>query len=464
MTNPNRVPIYFWAGLAVLGAAGAFWYFAPNFTLSKPDTQVEAGSSKPTGKTVRVETVEAAREKLLRVSESSPAEVWPFEQTDIYAKIPGYVQEIYVDIGDVVHPPGKDDKDPQKMIKEKKILAQLYVPEMFAEREQKQTQVDQAITGFGVAKAHVATAAAQVQEAIAGLTRAEGNYKRWQLENDRIADLVKRKIIDEQTGAETWNQFQSALSALKEAEAKVQLAKANQKESEAKQAEADAYVRVARANLKYVNTMLQYANVVAPYEAVVTKLNLYRGAFLLPKNNEQPIFTVARTDKLRIVVDIPEKDVGFLNQDPKKPNNLVRIKLDALPDLPAKDKWFEWPITKFAPVLGGGHKVRAEIHVDNPGGKLFPGMYGHATVILEEKPKALTIPAGCLGTAGKENFVYKVVDGKAQRQVVTIGIHDGKKVEITSGLKEKEEIIQAGKDTIRDGQAVLAKKAPPSAK
>src|SRR5262249_48163244 len=178
-------------------------------------------------------------------------------------------------------------------------------------------------------------------------------------------------------------------------------------------------VLVAKANLQYVQTMLGYARIVAPYKGVVTKLNLYKGALLQPgKSNEQPILTIARTDRLRIVVDVPEKDAPFLNRDPSKPNNLVQIKFDALPNVPVKDT--TWPITRFAPVLGEGKKVRAEIHVENPEGCLFPGMYGHATVILQEKHDALTIPAACLGAEGKEYYVFRVADGQARRQVVRL--------------------------------------------
>src|SRR5262249_36189615 len=147
---------------------------------------------------------------------------------------------------------------------------------------------------------------------------------------------------------------------------------------------------------------------------------------------------------------------GYLNLDKGRPNNLVRIKFDALPDLPAKDKPYIWPITRFAPVLGAGKKVRAEIDTDNPGGRLFPGMYGHATVILEDKPQVLTLPSASLGTDDKGYFVYRVVGGKVQKQAVQIGLNNGTKVEIIEGVNENDRVVLKGKDSLRDGQPVKA--------
>src|SRR5262249_38098177 len=159
---------------------------------------------------------------------------------------------------------------------------------------------------------------------------------------------------------------------------------------------------VARADRDQVQEMLQYTKIVAPYDGVVIKRNLHTGAFINPKSGEQPLLTVMRTDKLRLIVDIPEKDARFLSKD-----NTVRVDLDALPGT-----LFSWKISRLAPVLGSGKKVRVEVEVPNPTGTLYPGMYGHASVILQEKPGALTVPVTCLGRDAKGAFVWLVADGK----------------------------------------------------
>jgi RND family efflux transporter MFP subunit len=474
--NPDRVPLYFWVGLGVLGAAIAFWYYWPGSTASQANP-APAGGPKVPKEATRVEVVRPERGPLPLVSESSYAEAMPFEQTDIYAKASGYVEKIHVDIGDPVEPPGPndigpailDDEEKQKsLVRARKVIAELWIPEMVVERSQKVALVGQAQKAVLVAQAQVATAEAQIKEAEASKARAAANVIRWQKEYRRLFDLFNRKILDQQTLDEAEYQLASVLAAQKEVDAKVESAKAAKQEMEKKRDKAVADQEVAEKNLRYVETMLQYRFVTAPpYKGIVTKLNLHHGAFLTLRSNEKPLFTIARTDKLRIVVDVPERDAPYLRLDEKNPQNStkVRIQFDALPNLPER----EWPITKFAPVLGEGKKVRVEIHVPNQD-QIFPEMYGHATVILKVKPNALTIPEFCLTTEGNETYVFKVVPGDkpgqliARRQTVKLGLHDGKKVEILDGLSDDNRVVSRGKDTLRDGQPVLATEAKAAVK
>lgn len=403
---------------------------------------------------VRVETILVAREDWKRVSEAMPAELLPYEKTDLHAKVAGYLHEIRVDYGDRVT---KGD-----------VLALLWVPELEKQGEHSQAQVRraeaailQAQEAFKVAAASIRSAAAGVAEAEAGRTRARAQYERWQTQYAHAEDLVRRHVLDAQTREETLHQLKVAQAAVEEVEAKVTAAQAARDVSQAMQdkaqadvGEAEAQLQVAKANRAQTEVLLQYARIVAPYDGVVTRRNLHTGAFLHAKGSEPPLLTVMRTEKLRLVVDVPEKDVPYLDKD-----DYVHVALDALPGKP-----FTCKISRLAPVLGAGKKVRVEADLPNPEGLLYPGMYGHAAVILEDKPEALTLPATCVGSDDKGSYVLCVVDGKVQHRTVTIGLNDGKKVEILSGLRDQEEILASGKQLLREGQPVLAQRSPVATK
>ena len=79
---------------------------------------------------VRVETIAVSREHLQRVSEAMPAELMPYEKTDLYAKVSGFFKEIRVDYGDRVEKGG--------------VLAVLHVPEMEKELDQKKAMLTRA--------------------------------------------------------------------------------------------------------------------------------------------------------------------------------------------------------------------------------------------------------------------------------------------------------------------------------
>jgi HlyD family secretion protein len=439
MNNKLRMAVLITAGLGL--AAVALWWF----TWGKGGSRSRAAA----GNAVRVDTIRPSRADMQRISQATPAELLPFEKTDLYAKISGYLKDIQVDYG--------------SRVRKGQLLARVWVPELDKEHEQKKALVtramaaiEQAKEAFMAAQAGLRAAEAAVVEAEAGRTRARASYERWKGEYTRMEDLVRRRVIDRQNLDETLNQFKAADAALREAEAHVQSAAAARDESKAKLDKARTDIRMAEANLLVaqadrdrVAALLEYTRIEAPYAGVVTRRQLHTGAFLYSKADDPAPLTVVRTDRLRIVVDVPEKQVRYLTSKAR-----IKVDLDALPG-----KHFEWPIARMAPVLGPGKRQRVEAWIANPDGTLYPGMYGHAAVILEDRPGVLTVPTACLGQNDKGPFVWLVMAGKARQRAVTLGLRDDQKAEIVAGLTGAEEVISSGVTAMREGQAVLVNKA-----
>jgi RND family efflux transporter MFP subunit len=405
------------AGLGV--TAGAIWFGRAGGKTETISPSLAGETSSATGAqepAVPVETVTVAREDLQRTSDSTPGNILPFEKTDLYAKISGYLIDIKKDIGDAVT--------------ENEELARIWVPEMDKELEQK--------------KALVLKAQADVERAGALEVSAQAEVERLKSQYGRFVRIKQGGNLDEENVEETRLALEVSKAGLAKAKADVEVAKAQ--------------LKLAEAERDQVETLLQYTKIVAPFKGVVTKRNLHTFAFSNARTSEQPlIFTVVRTDKLRVIVDIPETDVRYLEvAHPDK--HAVQVTLDAFPG-----KKFVWKLKRFAPVLNEGKKVRAEVELDNPVADpadtnhkifLYPGMYAHAAVVLEEKPGALTLPVASLSKDDKGNFVYKVEESKAKKQYVHVGLNDGIKAEITSGLTGHELIISGGKDKVKEGQAV----------
>jgi HlyD family secretion protein len=390
------------AGLGLAGAA-LLWLAGCE---GKP---AAAPSSGPTeeAQAVRVETVPVAREYLRRVSEAVPAELMPYEKTDLYAKLSGYLREIRVDYGD--------------RVKRGEVLATLWVPELEKEFEQKQALATRTQADLVLAK-----------EAVQA---AEAEHRRRKSQYERLARVGRGGAIDEEAVEETRFAFEAG-------KAKRDMARADVGVKE-------AAVRVATADRDRVAALLEYTRIVAPYDGVITRRYLHTGAFISPKGGEQPLLAVVRTDLLRVMADVPEKEVPYLDRDGR-----VIVALDARPGTKC-----EWKITRMAPVLGPGKKVRVEADVPNPDGVFYPGMYGHATVVLRERRGVLAVPSSCLGRDDDGAFVWLAANGKARRQRVTVGLDDGRKAEITSGLAGTEEVICGGQEALREGQSVSPRSA-----
>src|SRR5205814_7243151 len=134
---------------------------------------------------MRVEVVRPERHTVQRTV-GEPGELEAYETTPIHAKIAGYVQNVSVDIG--------------SEIKKGQVLAELWVPEIEADLQEKRAAVEQAVAkkaqaeaAVKVAQAAVTSAEARVTEAQAGVKRADADLTRWQLEDRRVQQLFNER-------------------------------------------------------------------------------------------------------------------------------------------------------------------------------------------------------------------------------------------------------------------------------
>jgi membrane fusion protein (multidrug efflux system) len=75
---------------------------------------------------------------------------------------------------------------------------------------------------------------------------------------------------------------------------------------------------------------------------------------------------------------------------------------------------------------------------------------------------ALVVPEQAIVPQGDEQFVFRVVDGKAVRSKVIVGQRREGKVEIVQGLTAADTVVTAGQMKIRDGTLVaVARSAAP---
>src|SRR5205085_7227246 len=100
------------------------------------------------------------------------------------------------------------------------VLAELNIPELVEEGRQKDALVDQAKAEVEqakkqvvIAEANVESADAMIIEAKAGVKRAQAMFKYWESEASRIAEMVRTKVVNPQTGSETENQLRASEAA-----------------------------------------------------------------------------------------------------------------------------------------------------------------------------------------------------------------------------------------------------------
>src|SRR5207244_408124 len=120
---------------------------------------------------------------------------------------------------------------------------------------------------------------------------------------------------------ETQQKYRAAEASLKEALAAIDAAKAalQQSQAEAAKAAADieaakARIRVAEANVTQAEAMRSYLTILAPFDGVVTLRRVDPGHFVQPAGaSAAPLLVVARSDKMRVFVAVPELEAGYVD-------------------------------------------------------------------------------------------------------------------------------------------------------
>jgi RND family efflux transporter MFP subunit len=335
--------------------------------------------------------------------------ITPYEQVTLYAKTTGYLKWIKVDIGD--------------WVKAGDVLAEIDVPEMVTEREEKRAAVIRAEAALEQAKA-------AVEQSRADLEFQEINYKRLKAIHDKDPDVLPEQEVDQARGS-----FGVARGKLKTAEAQVKVA--------------EAAVAAAQAELATRNTLMDYARITAPMAGVVTERFIDPGALVQAASSSRtqaaPVVSIARLDRLRVLVDVPEPNVRSCRRGTN-----AKVHVDAYPgeSFPAR-------VSRTGGVLDPGSRtLRVEIDVPNPGHRLRPGMVARVELELEKINEAVTVPLSAVRSQGKDRVVFVADAGKAQLRTVKTGLESPEWIQVVEGLKGGEQVIIAAAGTLSEGAAV----------
>ncbi len=109
--------------------------------------------------------------------------------------------------------------------------------------------------------------------------------------------------------------------------------------------------------------------------------------------------------------------------------------------------------------------MRVEIDLANPDHKLRDGMFGRAEILLEKLVKNLTDSVFLSGRAQRQRGrgCARRRDGVLSRVPVRVGLDNGLRVEITSGVNENDQVILQPDASMVDGTKVQAEPVKESA-
>jgi RND family efflux transporter MFP subunit len=415
---------------------------------NEPRASATGGATSAAPNILKAAAVRAVRKPLVRTTEL-PGKIAPFEETPIVAKIAGYVESVKHDIGDKV--------------RKGEALAVLRAPELLEEVAQRKAAVAQAHSGIVQAEAGVKVAEAartraeaMLAELKAGVAAAEANLAFRKSETDRVAELVEKGSLTESRRDEVKSQHAAAVASLAEAKARLGSAAAAVAEAEAQieqakanLAAAQSQLHVAEAGVKQAAVMVDYLTLAAPFDGYVSARRVDTGHYVAPASADaaKSLFVVARADKIRLFVDVPEQDAPLVSVGDK-----ATIRVTALGDRALVDGATVTRTDLTVDAQTG--TLKTEIDLEKPPAELRPGMYAVVTLELARRDDTVVVPSSAVFAIGGKPHVVVIADGKAAVTAVERGLTAGAETEIVSGLAEGQLVVQKNGATIAAGTPI----------
>jgi len=336
----------------------------------------------------------------------------PLSKVEVKSKASGMVKRLYVDY---------DDK-----VKQGQTLVEL-------DKVQLEAVVREAQANYQAAQAALQSAKAQLER---NKVDAEGpDVPFLKLNMDRAQKMLDDGVMSKSYFEDAEKNYQLALNKQMSAQRNLLVAQAEIAKAQAQEAQAKAALENAEEDLRN-------STIVSPIDGLVLSRDVSVGdgvsSILILGSQATLVMTLGDTSEVYVQGKVDEADIGkvYLGQP-------ARIVVESF-----KDKKFTGKVTRISPFGKEKDNVttfEVRVSISNPTGELKANMSANAEIILEEKKNVLMVPEASLIYDKDRNASVELPDPKAEngrkKVPVKLGISNGVKTEIVSGVNEKQQVV-----------------------
>jgi len=206
--------------------------------------------------------------------------------------------------------------------------------------------------------------------------------------------------------------------------------------------EAVAKLKVDEAQAALARARLEKTILTAPFAGIAGLRKVSVGDYVSPG---QDIVNVESIDPVKVDFRVPEVHLAAVAE-----GQTIRVTLDAFPG-----KTFDGVVFAIDPrVDDEGRSVAIRARIPNADASLRPGLFARVRLVVARRTDAIVVPEQAIVPRGDDQFVFRVVDGKASLTKVRLGQRRAAEVEVVEGLSPGDVIVTAGQVKIRDGMPV----------
>ncbi len=365
--------------------------------------------------------------------------------TTLTSRVTGRVEQLLVQEG--------------TQVKKGQVIAVIDVSDIRAKQQQAKAQIIEAQAAVATAQARrrsalteVDTVRKKLSEAEASLLETKAELADAQLNQRRMSQLYQDGAVPKvnldtaNTRVEVWQAkirqieatIAQATSSIKSAEAAVGEATASVEQAQARVSLAEATVREAAANL-------DYGVVRAPFAGAIVKKQVEIGAIA---GVSQPLVTLESRDRLRLSVAVPEALI-----DRVQLGQSMTVQIDAL------QRQISGRVSQIIPAADPQARNFTVKVALTPTPNLISGMFGRSQLETSDRT-TLAIPSNTLVQRMGISGVFKVVNGKAQFQTVTVHPISTDKVEVFAGVNEGDRLVLNPAPTLKENTEISESTQP----
>jgi len=206
---------------------------------------------------------------------------------------------------------------------------------------------------------------------------------------------------------------------------------------------AETALAQARANADAARARLSYATIAAPVPGTLIGRNVERGDVVQPG---KVLMTLSPSGDTQLVVQIDEKNLALLAS-----GQHAIASADAYPR-----QRFDATLAYINPgVNAQTGAVEVKLDVPDPPAELKQDMTVSVDIEVARRGNAVLVPSDAVHQPETASpWVLRVVDGRAQREPVRIGLRSGGWSEVLDGLAPGDLVVPAGVTDVVDGTRV----------
>lgn len=376
---------------------------------SKPKEAAEGDDAEaPTPVTVET-AVKGAIDRVI----SADAVLYPVNQSSVTSKISAPVKRVLVNRGDHV--------------RAGQLLAELESADLAAAAQESQFQYQQAQAAYQTVSG--ATTVDDRTKAQADLETAQATYAAAKkLYDSRVAlqkeGALAQRLVDEAQVAMVQAQIQVD-AAMKH------LASLNQVGQRETIRQAQAQMDAAKAHVDTAAVQVAYARVTSPISGVIADRQVYPGEMA---GAGSPVVSIVDISQVVARANVPVKEAAYITVG--RPARVTGPE----GDLAGK-------VTVVSPAVDPTTTtVEVWVQIPNPGEKLKPGGTVRVAIIAETIQDTLVVPVAALLNSDDGGEKVMVIDkgNVAHERSVAVGVRQGERVQIVSGVQEGDQVVTSG--------------------